>query len=89
MLYAGCLPGSGSRDNAQVRAGLGPRSNVSNQKVYKAFFVPYFFHRENFFPSCVQLILVTQWGSGNESHQLDFLGDVHSFPSQKQIGATP
>jgi hypothetical protein len=39
-----------------------------------------FFRKKQVIRSCAYLMLVTQLGSGNKSHRLDFLGDFCSCP---------
>jgi hypothetical protein len=37
------------------------------------------FRKEKVIRSCAHLVVVTQSGSGNKSHRLDFLGDFRSY----------
>jgi hypothetical protein len=47
-----------------------------------------FFRKQKVIRSCAHLMLVTQSGSGNKSHRLDFLGDICCVPSHKQFKIT-
>jgi hypothetical protein len=62
--------------SAQVRAEFGPGSNNSNQTA--GFLGPFFLCRQKVIRSCAHLMLVTQSGSGNKSHRLDFLSDFRN-----------
>jgi hypothetical protein len=42
------------------------------------FLGPLFFCKDKVIHSCTHLMLITQSGSGNKSHKLDFLGDFRS-----------
>jgi hypothetical protein len=68
---------------AQIMFGSGPGSDDSNRTLYRtfrAFSGHSFFRKENAIRSCAHLMLVTQSGSGNKSHRLNFLGDFRSCP---------
>jgi hypothetical protein len=74
-------PWPGSTDNVRVRAGFGPGLNYTNKTLYRtfrAFSGHYFLAMKKVFLAA--LMLVTQSGSGNKSHQQDFLGDFRSCP---------
>jgi hypothetical protein len=61
---------------AQIRFGLGPGSDNSNQALYRAFqaFLGHsFFAKKKVTCKCVRLMLVILLEPGNRSHYLDFL----------------
>jgi hypothetical protein len=74
-------PKPGGSDNVWVRAGFRPGSNDSNQTIHRTFRAlsgHSFFRKEKIIRSCAHLMLVTQSGSANKSHRLDFLRDFRS-----------
>jgi hypothetical protein len=75
-------PGPGSTDDLRVRAGFGRGSNYSNQTFSQLFGLSraILFRKENVIRSFAHIMLVTQSGSGNKSHRLDFLGDLRRCP---------
>jgi hypothetical protein len=80
-------PANGSTDNVRVWAGFGPSSNDSNKTKKEHFGLSraIISHKEKVIRSCAHLMLVTQSGSGNKSHRLDFLGDFRSCPLPKIV----
>jgi hypothetical protein len=78
--------GPGLRLVAQIMFGFEPGSNYRNQtlhRTFRAFWDQSFFAKIKVTRSFADLMLVTQSGSGNKSHRLDFLWDFRSCPSQK------
>jgi hypothetical protein len=72
----------------QIMFGSGPGSNDTNQMLYRtfqAFSDHSFFYKEKVICSCAHLMLVTQLGSRNKSHRLDFLRDFRSCPLPKIV----
>jgi hypothetical protein len=67
---------------SQTMFGSEPGSNDSKSNFLEHFGLsgPFLFRGEKVIRSCAHLMLVTQSGSGNKSHRLDFLGDFRSCP---------
>jgi hypothetical protein len=72
---------------AQILFGSGPGSGevqmIAIKRRIEHFGLSWtilFFLKEQFIRSCAHLMLVTQSGSGNKFHQLDFLGDFSRCP---------
>jgi hypothetical protein len=70
----------------RIMFGSGPDSGLVQMITIKClknisgFLGPFFFRKYKVLRSCTHLTLVTQSGSGNKSHRLDFLGDCRSCP---------
>jgi hypothetical protein len=80
----GLARGSGLGLVAHIMFGSGPGLDLVQMKAIKLFFNisgfigPFLFRKEKVIRSCSHLMLVTQSGSGNKSHWLDFLRDFRS-----------